>query len=236
MENWHPRKVSKSNSRGTRPYAKWTCHESNWDVACKDRLSNSPKCQFAKQVFWPVDLKSGSFARIGAFFLRLPQRSAESDAAFAEVVGRNGHGDDVAGQDADEVFAHTAGDVGDDFVPIVELDAKLRVRQGLRHFALSQVCFFFRHAPDTPRNEISKGHRMHRFLIWPGELPCEGVACLPKAPPSFIFRAAHPLRKPAHASRVHHDRCFLRLTVGDLAARARCRQSVRGCRKGGRLG
>ena len=54
-------------------------------------------------------------------------------------------GDDVAGEDADEVLAHLARDVGDDLVPIVELDAKLRVGKGLHHFALNHECFFFGH-------------------------------------------------------------------------------------------
>lgn len=37
------------------------------------------------------------------------------------------------------------GDVGDDLVPIIELDAELRVGKGLHHLALNEKRFFFGH-------------------------------------------------------------------------------------------
>src|SRR5262252_831923 len=60
----------------------------------------------------------------------LPQRAAIGDAALVHVVGGDGHGDDVAGQDADEVLADLARDVSDDLVSVVEADAELGVGQG----------------------------------------------------------------------------------------------------------
>src|SRR5207249_10516854 len=67
------------------------------------------------------------------------------DAALAQVVGRNGDGDDVTGQDADEVLAHLPRDVADQLVPVVQLDAELRVRQRLHDLALHEIMFFFGH-------------------------------------------------------------------------------------------
>src|SRR5947209_4385261 len=79
------------------------------------------------------------------FLVRLAQRAAEGDAALVQIVGGDRHGDDVAGQDADEVFAHLAGNMRDDLVSVVELDAELRVGKGLHHFALNEKWFFFGH-------------------------------------------------------------------------------------------
>src|SRR5262249_13224380 len=60
---------------------------------------------------------------------------------------------------ADEVLADFARDVRDDLVPVIQLDAELRVRQGLRHLTLHLDAIFSRHAtpsradgPNDPRN------------------------------------------------------------------------------------
>ncbi len=58
---------------------------------------------------------------------------AEYDAAPGEIVGGEFHFDLVAGEDADEVFAHLSRDVAEDFArgpPL--LDAKLEHRVGQR--------------------------------------------------------------------------------------------------------
>ena len=59
----------------------------------------------------------------------LTQRTAEGDAALAHVVSGNLDGDDVAGQDADEVFPHFPRNVCDDLVSIVKPNAELSVGQ-----------------------------------------------------------------------------------------------------------
>src|SRR5262245_22874855 len=51
-----------------------------------------------------VTRRSGMFG-LGVL-LSLPQRTAVGDAPLVEIVGRNGYGHDVAGQDADKVLAH----------------------------------------------------------------------------------------------------------------------------------
>src|SRR5262249_34183749 len=73
----------------------------------------------------------------------LPQGPAVGDATLAEVVGRDCHGDDVAGQDADEVLADLAGDDGNDLVAAVKPHPELRVGKGLNDLALNLDCFFF---------------------------------------------------------------------------------------------
>jgi hypothetical protein len=86
--------------------------------------------------------------RVGADlggFLGLAERSAESDSTFVEVVRGDGDRHDVARKNADEVLAHLSRDVGNDLMAVVQLDAKLRVRKGLRHFALYLKCFLFGH-------------------------------------------------------------------------------------------
>ena len=53
---------------------------------------------------------------------------AEDDAAFGEVVGGELDLDAVAGEDADEVFPHFAGDDAEDFVVgVVEAELEHRV-------------------------------------------------------------------------------------------------------------
>ena len=55
--------------------------------------------------------------------------AAVGDASFAEVVGGQFDGDLVAWQDADEMEAHFAADVGDDFMSVFEGDQELGVGQ-----------------------------------------------------------------------------------------------------------
>jgi len=81
----------------------------------------------------------------GGFFVGLAQWAAESDASLVQVVWRDGDRDDVARKDAYEVLAHLACDVGDDLMPIVELDAELRIGKRLGDFALNKKGFFFGH-------------------------------------------------------------------------------------------
>ena len=69
----------------------------------------------------------------------------EHDATLGKVVRRNFDIYPVSGNDADIVFAHLAGEQPEDFVPIVEPDAELCVRQRLRYDALLFDCFLFRH-------------------------------------------------------------------------------------------
>src|SRR5450759_5824389 len=80
--------------------------------------------------------------------LERPLLEPVRDPASAEVVGRQLHLDLVAGQDADVVHAHLAGDMGEHFVVVVEVDPEHRVGQSLDHFAFYLDGFFFvRHTP-----------------------------------------------------------------------------------------
>ena len=85
----------------------------------------------------------------------------ESNSALCEIVRRELHGDLIARENADIVFAHAAGNVRSNYVAIFQLDAKSRVGKSLnyntRHF---NVIFFghshpellkTRHYPQTLR-------------------------------------------------------------------------------------
>src|SRR5437660_1514071 len=76
----------------------------------------------------------------------LAERTAIGDPALVQIVRRDGNGDDVARQDTDEVLANLARDDRSDFVAVVQLHAKLGIRQGRHDLALYHDCFFLRHA------------------------------------------------------------------------------------------
>jgi hypothetical protein len=69
----------------------------------------------------------------------------EGDAAFGQVVGREFQRDLVTRQDADVVLLHLAGGVGDQLVPVLQGDAKTRVRQDFVHDTIHLDQFFFGH-------------------------------------------------------------------------------------------
>ena len=71
---------------------------------------------------------------------------AESDAGLAKVVGGHFDVDLVADADADEVFAHLSGDMGEDFVAIGQSDAEHGSGQDLGHRTGHFNWFFFGHA------------------------------------------------------------------------------------------
>src|ERR1051325_4204304 len=75
---------------------------------------------------------------------------AVRDAPAVEIVGRELDLDPVAGQDADVVPAHLAGDVAKHLVPVVELDLEHRVREGLHDLALHLDLLFLRQSASDP--------------------------------------------------------------------------------------
>src|SRR6266536_4259409 len=75
----------------------------------------------------------------------LAQRTAVGDAALAEVVRRQGDGHGVTRQDADEVLAHLARDVGEHLVAVLQPDLEPGVGQCGGHLALDLKGLFFRH-------------------------------------------------------------------------------------------
>ena len=68
---------------------------------------------------------------------------AEGDAALAQVVGREFQRDLVADQDADVVFLHLSGGVGDEFVTVFQCDPEARVGEDVVDDALHFKQFFF---------------------------------------------------------------------------------------------
>src|SRR5918996_2212569 len=76
---------------------------------------------------------------------------AVGDPSAVEIVRRELDLDPVTRQDADVVTPHLAGDVSEDFVPVVELDLEHRVREGLDDLALHLDLFFLRHRLAPPQ-------------------------------------------------------------------------------------
>src|SRR5262245_7330819 len=70
---------------------------------------------------------------------------AEGDARFAEVVWGYLDLDAITDADADEVLAHFAGNMREDFVPVRQGNAKHCARQHLGHRALQRDRLFFCH-------------------------------------------------------------------------------------------
>ena len=77
----------------------------------------------------------------------------ESDARLAEIVRRHLDVDAVADVDADEIFAHLAGNMGEDFVAVGQGHSKHCARQHLGHRAGQFNWFFFWHVT-VKRGEI----------------------------------------------------------------------------------
>src|SRR5215831_10360662 len=110
-----------------------------------------------------------------AFGRLLTQRAAVGDPTLGEVVRREGDGYRVARQDADEVLANLARDVGDDLVAVLQPDLELRVGQRGRHLTLNEKRFFLR----------------HKRSLW----VCRAGRPLPAARPRSVNRPGH--RAPA---------------------------------------
>src|SRR6478752_5380162 len=71
---------------------------------------------------------------------------AVDDPTPSEVVRRQLHHHAVLGEDPDVVLAHLAADVGEDLVPVAQLNAEHGIRQGFRNGALElDHAFFLRH-------------------------------------------------------------------------------------------
>src|SRR5690242_18460224 len=80
---------------------------------------------------------------------------AVDDPAALEIVGRELDLHPVAGQDADVVAAHLAGDVREHLELVVEADPEHGVRQGLRDLALHlDLLFLLAHEPPSTGDAI----------------------------------------------------------------------------------
>jgi len=65
------------------------------------------------------------------------------DATALQVVGRELNLNAITGKDADVMHAHLAGNVGQHFVPVFELDSEHGVRKWLDHRPLEDDRVFF---------------------------------------------------------------------------------------------
>ena len=75
----------------------------------------------------------------------LASASAEDDTALGEVVGRERYLHLVAQDDADGIFAHLAGGVGENLVPVFELHAKHAALQNFTDSSVNFNLIFARH-------------------------------------------------------------------------------------------
>ena len=66
------------------------------------------------------------------------------NAAAVEVVWAELNRDTIAGEDADEVFAHTTGNVREDLVLVLQLNFEKRVGQSLDDRGHYLNCIFLR--------------------------------------------------------------------------------------------
>src|SRR3990172_5149487 len=90
--------------------------------------------------------------------LRVELSSAEGDATFRQIVGRQLYRYAVAGEYANVVLAHLAGNVGGHDVAVIQLDAKQRVVWRFGNRSLHFNVFFFGH--EAISNPGSVGRRM----------------------------------------------------------------------------
>src|SRR5262245_35974455 len=81
------------------------------------------------------------------------------DAASVEVVRRELDLHPVAGQDADVVAAHLAGNVTEHVMPVVEFDPEHRIREGLGDLALHLDLLLFGHALRRVSDAVEGGRR-----------------------------------------------------------------------------
>src|SRR6478609_7403132 len=119
---------------------------------------------------------------------------AVDDPTSREVVRRQLHHHAVLGEDPDVVLAHLAADVGEDLVPVAQLNAEHGIRQGFRNGALElDHALFLRHV-------------LHNLSV--GCLPwCTGAGLgrnrvAREPPPRAVVDLVQPLREPhpRHAS------------------------------------
>ncbi len=82
----------------------------------------------------------------------------ESDSAFGEVVGSELNGDGITTQNPDVMLPHFSRDVGNDFMPVFQLDPELGIGEGFNDRTLHFDTFFFRHkgSPDSGNAEFKE--------------------------------------------------------------------------------
>src|SRR5579872_2239344 len=107
-----------------------------------------------------IETKSDSSSATGG--LRIARRTRASlvaidDAAAREIVGRKLHGHAISRQNADEVFPHFPGDMGQHLMLVFELDAKHGVRKRLDHRGHHLDGVFFAAAPTKPARKLRPG-------------------------------------------------------------------------------
>ena len=125
--------------------------ETGRDVAQREaaRLASDAATSVIVQTSEPSQAVRGAVAWLGT---RQGRREVvEWSKALGEVVGGELDLHAVAGQDADEVLAHLAGDVRQHLVLVLQLDAEHRVRQRLDHRCLDlDRLFFLRQTLSSP--------------------------------------------------------------------------------------
>src|ERR1700727_3944038 len=89
---------------------------------------------------------------------------AVDNAAAVEVVRAELNRDAVAGEDTNEVFAHTSRDVCKGLMLVLKLDLEHRVRQGLDDHRHHFNCIFLRQTISFGSVRTWKSFRFHNFL------------------------------------------------------------------------
>jgi len=89
---------------------------------------------------------------------------AVDNAAAVEIVWAELNRDAVAGEDADEVFAHTSRDVCKGLVLVLKLDLEHRIRQGFYDHRHHFNCIFLRQTISFGKVKRLTLFHFHNFL------------------------------------------------------------------------
>lgn len=118
-------------------------------AACTETIKKKRACMNASPLFCGLSIAPGpkvlTSALIPCGCRATLFKMAESNAAFAEVVGGHLYRHLVSSQDTDVVLAHLSGCVGNQLVTIFQIHTEARVRKDFGNKSVHFKEFFFSH-------------------------------------------------------------------------------------------
>jgi hypothetical protein len=107
---------------------------------------------------------------------------AVHNSPLGQVIRRDFDCDPVAGDDADEILAHLAGDMGEDAMAVLELDHELGVGKRLHDAPFGTNRFLFGHSDLLHRRPQAAA----------GRLKCDLVSSGSSHPPRYPVDSSRP--------------------------------------------